>query len=122
MILIVGASGKLGGEVARRSLAEGLQVRALSRAPARLKELSDLGADVVAGDLRDENSLARACQGVETVFAAAHSFTGNGTNSMAQVDDAGNRLLIDAARLAALDTSSLPRPVPGPTIPWISSG
>ncbi len=102
MILIVGASGKLGGEVARRSLAEGLQVRALSRAPARLKELSDLGADVVAGDLRDENSLARACQGVETVFAAAHSFTGNGTNSMAQVDDAGNRLLIDAARLAGV--------------------
>ncbi len=58
MILIVGASGRLGGAVARRLLAEGQPVRAMSRAPAKLEDLQALGAEVVAGDLRDPDSLA----------------------------------------------------------------
>jgi uncharacterized protein YbjT (DUF2867 family) len=36
------------------------------------------------------------------VLAAAHAFTGIGANSMPQVDEAGNRALIDAAKAAGL--------------------
>jgi uncharacterized protein YbjT (DUF2867 family) len=102
MILIVGASGKLGGQVARRLLALGIPVRALSRVPARLHELRALGAEVMAADLRDSATLGSACQGVEKVLAAAHAFTGGGTNSMSRVDEAGNRALIDAAKAAGV--------------------
>jgi len=51
VILIVGASGKLGSAVARKLLAEREQVRAMSRVPDRLEGLRQLGAEVVAGDL-----------------------------------------------------------------------
>jgi dihydroflavonol-4-reductase len=60
MILVVGASGKLGSEVTRQLLRQETPGRALSRDPVRLQELRDLGAEVAQGDLRDPNSLARA--------------------------------------------------------------
>jgi uncharacterized protein YbjT (DUF2867 family) len=103
MILIVGASGKLGREVARRLLEQGQPVRTLSRVPARLQELHKLGAEVVQGDLTNGDSLADACQGVGKVLAAAHAFTGTGANSMSRVDELGNRTLIDSAKAAGVN-------------------
>lgn len=102
MILIVGASGRLGGIVARRLLAQGKPVRAMSRTPTTLAHLREHGAEVVAGDLRDPASLARACQGADAVFAAAHAFPGSGENDPRRVDLAGNRRLVDAARTAGV--------------------
>ena len=93
---------QLGGDVARRLLALGIPVRAISRDPKRLDALRDLGAEVMQGDLTDPASLARACRGVEKVLAAAHAFTGAGGNSMERVDGVGNRALIDAARAAGV--------------------
>lgn len=100
MILVVGASGRLGGLVARQLLIEGKQVRAMSRTPSSLTDLQALGADVVAGDQRDPTSLAAACKGIEAVFTATHAFNGSGGNSPLAVDDRGNRNMIDAARAA----------------------
>ncbi|HET8905666.1 MAG TPA: SDR family oxidoreductase [Ktedonobacterales bacterium] len=102
MILIVGASGRLGGIVARRLLADGKPVRAMSRTPANLSELQRLGAEVVPGDQRDPQSLAAACNGIDTVFTASHAFNGKGDNDSRVVDDRGNRNLIDAARAAGV--------------------
>lgn len=102
MILVVGASGNLGGAVARMLLAAGEPVRAMSRVPARLEPLRALGAEVVAGDLVNADSIARACDGADRVLAAAHAFLGTGANDMARVDDAGNRALVDAARAAGV--------------------
>ena len=102
MILIVGARGKLGGQVARRLLADGVPVRAPSRSPDQVKNLAALGAETVRGDLRDPASLARACAGAAQVLAAAHAFSAAGRRAMARVDDAGNRALIDAARAAGV--------------------
>lgn len=100
MMLIVGASGRLGGLVARQLLLEGKQVRAMSRASSSLSELTTLGADAVVGDLRDPQSLAVACEGIDVLFSATHAFNGSGSNSPHAVDDIGNRHLIDAARKA----------------------
>ena len=102
MILIIGASGRLGGLVARRLLADGQPVRALSRTPAKLAALSSAGAEVVAGDLRDPGSLRRACQGVEAILSAAHGFTGTGGDSPHSVDDEGVRHLVEVARAAGV--------------------
>ena len=103
MILVAGASGRLGNRVARLLLARGTPVRAMSRDVSRLAELTRLGAEPVAADLRDPASLARACENVEKVVAAAHAFTGTGDNNPVSVDDAGNRHLIDACRNAGVE-------------------
>jgi len=98
MILIVGASGRLGSVVAQRLLAQGKSVRAMTRTPASVEHLKQQGAEVVLGDLRDPASLARACQGATQVVAAAHALVGKGDNNPKTVDEAGHRSLIDAAK------------------------
>ncbi len=100
MILIVGASGKVGRAAARLLLDSGAAVRGMSRDPRKLADLNASGADVVEGDLRVPASLVRACDGAQQVLAAAHAFDGRGTNTARNVDEAGNRALIDAARIA----------------------
>src|SRR5260370_35727238 len=102
MILIVGASGRLGSIVAQRLLAQGKAVRAMSRTPLSLAHLQQHGAEVVSGDLRDPASLLHACQGIEQVVAAAHALVGNGDNNPHTVDDAANRQLIDTAKATRL--------------------
>ncbi len=103
MILVVGARGRLGGLVTRRLLAEGHTVRAMSRTPGKLAELAHAGAEVVEGDLRDETSIARACQGIDSVLSAAHAFDSRGDNTPQTVDERGGRQLIAAARAAGVN-------------------
>ena len=102
MILVVGATGVLGQKTARLLLADGHQVRAMTRAVGRASDLAQQGAEVIAGDLIDPDSLARACRGVDRMFVAAHSFLGRGRYASAAVDDRGHRALIDAARLQGI--------------------
>ncbi len=98
MILIVGASGKVGKGVARWALKEGHKVRCISRDPkSRLADLEQEGAEVVKGDLGNIKSLNEACQDVTHVVATAHSLLGRGRRSSAIVDDRGHRDLVDAA-------------------------
>jgi uncharacterized protein YbjT (DUF2867 family) len=103
MILIVGATGKLGGTVAKLLLNEGKSVRAMTRTPDKAQALQKLGAEIVAGDLRAPSTLAKACAGVTKLLAASHSFLGRGNASPQVVDDGGNRNLIDAAKAAGVE-------------------
>ena len=102
MILIVGASGRLGSVVAQQLLAQGKPIRVMSRNPLNLAHLQQQGVEVVRGDLRDPASLLSACQGVDQVLAAAHALVGKGDNNPQSVDDSGNRHLIDAAKAAGV--------------------
>jgi len=102
MILVVGATGVLGQKTARLLLAQGHSVRAMTRTPESAKDLVQQGAEVVAADLIDRESLVRACRGAAQVFAAAHSFMGRGRYHSQAVDDVGHRALIDAACSAGI--------------------
>jgi NADH dehydrogenase len=102
MILIVGGSGFLGREVAKLLLSQGKQVRVLVRTPAKVEDLQQAGAEVIQGDLINQPSLTRACQGIERVLAAANSFLGKGKNKAEAVDGAGHRALIDAAKASGV--------------------
>ena len=85
MILVVGATGKLGGDIALRLLAQGKPVRVLLRrnSPAEElakqgmavspKELLAAGAEPVYGDLKDRASLDAAVAGVQTILTTANS-------------------------------------------------
>src|SRR5216683_1027775 len=76
MILIVGASGRLGSVVVQHLLAQGKSLRVMTRDSRGLAHLKQQGVEIVSGDLRDRASLASACQGVEQVLAAAHALDG----------------------------------------------
>ena len=72
-IAVVGATGGQGGGLVRAILADpggGFRVRALTRDPAteQARSLAGMGAEVVAADLDDEASLARALQGVHGAY------------------------------------------------------
>ncbi len=74
MILVIGATGLLGGEICRRLAAAKMLIRAMVRAtssPSRVEQLTALGATLARGDLKDRASLDAACRGVETVITTA---------------------------------------------------
>jgi uncharacterized protein YbjT (DUF2867 family) len=68
MILVTGATGKIGGELVRQLSAKGVAVRALARDPAKAAALKAPGVEIVRGDLGELASLDAAMQGVERVF------------------------------------------------------
>src|SRR5260370_20487332 len=103
MILIVGASGRLGSVVVQHLVAQGKSLRVMTRDSRGLAHLKQQCVEIVSGDLRDRASLASACQGVEQVLAAAHALDGKGDNTPQTVDDMGNRHLIDAAKAAGVE-------------------
>ncbi|HEY3766017.1 MAG TPA: NAD-dependent epimerase/dehydratase family protein [Gaiellales bacterium] len=70
-VLVTGATGFVGGGIARRLLADGRELRALSRNPQSASGLSALGAEVVAGDVLDPASVERAARGCDVVYHAA---------------------------------------------------
>ncbi|HTJ75162.1 MAG TPA: SDR family oxidoreductase [Acidimicrobiales bacterium] len=97
MILVVGATGRLGGAIARRLLEAGNDVRILVRPGSSHGPLVDAGAEPVTGDLKDRASLRTACTGVETVLTTANAIGRSGADTVERVDVEGNASLIDAA-------------------------
>ena len=69
-VLVTGATGFTGGHLARALAARGDTVRALVRDPGRAGAALP-GIELMAGDLTDEASLARAVEGVATVYNIA---------------------------------------------------
>jgi uncharacterized protein YbjT (DUF2867 family) len=77
LIAVIGATGAQGGGLVRAVLDDPqhrFRARALTRKPddARARALADAGAEVVAADLDDVDSLARAFAGAHGVFAVTN--------------------------------------------------
>src|SRR5256885_5246924 len=104
MILVVGATGLLGGEICRLLAQGGTPVRALVRGTAdldRVAHLKGLGADLVRGDLKDRRSLDAACRGANAVISTASSTRSRQEgDSIESVDRQGQLSLVDAAAAA----------------------
>jgi len=71
---VTGATGFVGGHLARVLLERGASVRCLVRAESPRTNLEGLEVDVVEGDLRDPASLRRAIEGCDTVFHCAADY------------------------------------------------
>ena len=79
IIAVTGATGQQGGAVVRKLLADGWQVRALTRdinKPAA-QELKSLGAELVVGDMDNRADLDAAFNGVYGVFSVQNFWLPN---------------------------------------------
>ncbi|TQJ33410.1 SDR family oxidoreductase [Arthrobacter sp. SLBN-122] len=106
MILLVGATGDLGGRVARLLRESRQDVRCLVRPSTDDSSLRAIGAEVVRGDLTEPATLPPACEGVETVIATATAitrrFAGTSSATIRDVDQVGMGHLVDAAEAAGV--------------------
>ena len=114
MILIIGATGTLGGRITRRLLQAGKDVRILTRHNSPSAEMAqigmatsaqsliDAGAQAVYGDLTDRASLDAACAGIDTVITTATATKREGADTIETVDLQGTLSLIDAAQAAGV--------------------
>lgn len=72
--LVLGATGFIGGHIARAAAARGWQVRALRRDPKAVGAIGDVNVDWVNGDLNDQSALTAALRGCEVVFHSAGAY------------------------------------------------
>jgi uncharacterized protein YbjT (DUF2867 family) len=103
VILVVGATGHLGGLITRTLLDQGRPVRATVRSAPQALALQEEGAEIAAGDLRDPESLRAACVGVDAVVTTANSAQRREPDTAETVDRLGNLALIDAAVAAGVE-------------------
>ncbi|HVY40059.1 MAG TPA: NAD-dependent epimerase/dehydratase family protein [Polyangia bacterium] len=127
--LITGGAGFIGSSIARALLARGDRVRIIDNFFSGKREnLADIAKDVelIEGDIRDEQALARAVTGVEVVYHEAaipsvprsladpissHDANATGTlKVLAAAKKAGARRVVYAASSSAYgDTPTLPK-------------
>ena len=74
LAFVTGATGFLGSHVARVLAEQGAELRLLVRPTSDLRNIEDLNADRVVGDLRDAASIAKALSGCDVVFHVAADY------------------------------------------------
>jgi uncharacterized protein YbjT (DUF2867 family) len=100
-VLVVGATGRVGGAAVEELLGAEFEVRALVRSPQKAERLRKLGAEVAVGDVTRPRTLGPALQGCFGVFSALGVRPGRGSSEV--VEYKGNLNLLSAARSAEVE-------------------
>jgi uncharacterized protein YbjT (DUF2867 family) len=100
-VLVVGATGRVGGAAVEELLGAGFEVRALARSAEKGKRLHKLGAEVAVGDVTQPRTLVPAVRGCFGVFSALGAGPGRGSSEI--VENQGNLNLLAAARSSGVE-------------------
>lgn len=103
MILVSGATGRVGSQVVRTLRKLSLDVRALVRKGSEYFWLNDTGCRYFFGDLRDPHSLSRACRDMRYLVMCANVRREQRDNNHDAVTVRGNAALLEAARAAGIE-------------------
>ena len=96
-VLVVGGTGTLGRQIAKRSLQDGHTVRCMVRSPRKAAFLQEWGCELTRGNLLDPESLDYALEGQEAVIDAATT-RATDPGSCYPVDWTGQQNLFHAAQ------------------------
>lgn len=94
-VLLTGATGYVGGLLARLLEKKGIRLRCLARDPDKLKARVATSTEVVRGDMFDPASLQRALEGVTAAYYLIHSME---SDNFEQQDRNAAENLVRAAR------------------------
>jgi dihydroflavonol-4-reductase len=100
LVFVTGATGFVGSHVARALAEKGADLRLLVRADSNTKNIDDVKAELVTGDLRDPVSLEKGISGCEVVFhvAADYRLWVRDPAEMYRTNVEGTRAILEAAR------------------------
>ena len=100
LAFVTGATGFVGSHVARVLAECGADLRLLVRSSSDLRNIQELRAEQVTGDLRDAPSLKKAISGCEVVFhvAADYRLWVRDPQEMYRSNVEGTRAILEAAR------------------------
>jgi|SRR5438552_3383558 len=100
LAFVTGATGFLGSHVARALAEQGADLRLLVRSNSNTKNIADLKADLITGDLRDPVSLEKGIAGCDVVFhvAADYRLWVRDPEEMYRANVEGTRAILEAAR------------------------
>src|SRR5688572_33118284 len=99
-VLVTGATGFIGGAVARALVGAGMEVRVLVRPDSDLRNLREIEVERVLGDLGDRDSLRQALTGCRQLYhvAAHYALWAKDPAVFCDVSVRGTCLLLEAAR------------------------
>ncbi|WP_326671636.1 SDR family oxidoreductase [Streptomyces canus] len=99
--LVTGATGYIGGRLVPELLSAGHRVRCLARSPDRLRDhpWADR-AEVVAGDVTDAASVARALAGVDVAYYLVHAMSSG--KDFEETDRRAALIFAEQARIAGV--------------------
>jgi dihydroflavonol-4-reductase len=103
--LVTGATGFVGGAVARALVRAGVEVRVLARSQSGAQNLSGLSVERVEGDLLDPASLQAALAGCRQLYhvAAYYALWAKDPSIFYDINVTGTRNVLTAARLAGIE-------------------
>ena len=104
-VLVTGATGFIGGNLARTLVNRGYDVRVLVRPGSKPLALRGIDVQQVTGDLRDRESLTNALKGCHGLFhcAAMYTFWSRDPAEVYAVNVQGTKVILEEAQRAGLE-------------------
>jgi uncharacterized protein YbjT (DUF2867 family) len=101
-VLVAGATGYLGGFVAKEFKSRGYYVRVLARSPEKLDRMKDEIDEIVKGEITEPDSIKDICNGIDIVFSSVGITKQKSKLTFKDVDYQGNKNLLEVARKASV--------------------